>query len=87
MPKAGLTVAVDSGHWQGRGGINSERREGNGVGKDGPAQPSLPRTQGPGPRTREMLDAQYTRRCRQAGRQSSQAGKQADRQALQIRHA
>lgn len=50
MPKAGLTVAVDSGHWQGRGGINTERRKGREWGRT--AQPSpaqLPRSQGPGP--------------------------------------
>lgn len=87
MPKAGLTVAVGSGHWQGRGGINSRRREGKRVGKDGPAQPS-PSAQDPGPGTRAMLVAQYSVGV-QAGSQISQAksGRQASRQALQIRHA
>lgn len=70
VPKAGLTVAVDSGHWQGRGGINSERREGNRVGKDGPAQPS---PACPGPRTQDPRDA-----CCTVG----VAGRQADSQSV-----
>lgn len=81
VPKAGLTVAVDSGHWQGRGGINSERRKGREWGKTAQPSPAQLPSSSPGPRAQDPSDACCTAGV-QAGSQSarpSQAGRQAGR--------